>query len=114
MKYLGIVQKGIRHGTQLGFPTINIPLADDAVSGIYAATVACDKAVYRAAVYADQERKILEAHIIEECPGLAEKEVSIELFEKIRDDREFADEGSLKTEIARDIERVRAYFSDSV
>ena len=37
--YTGIVEGGSQRAAGLGYPTINIPLADTEVSGIYAALV---------------------------------------------------------------------------
>jgi len=109
MRYKGIVQKGEMRGGALGFPTINIPLNDKSVSGIFAAQVLVDENIYLAAAYANPSRKILEAHMLDFSGDLYGKEIEIELLEKIRDDEKFADEASLKTAIASDIAKVREY-----
>ncbi|OGG57698.1 hypothetical protein A2765_06195 [Candidatus Kaiserbacteria bacterium RIFCSPHIGHO2_01_FULL_56_24] len=108
--YTGIVTKGEGKGKKLGFPTINIPLEDDSLSGIYAATVTIKGSEYHAAAYADTSRKLLEAHILDFEDDLYGLPVMIELKQKIREGAHFSDDEELKRVIAGDIEAVRAYF----
>ena len=93
----------------LGFPTVNIPLVDTSVSGIYAACVTIRGRAYGAAAYADQTRKVLEAHLIDFSDDIEGEEVVIELKEKIRDDARFADDAALTAAIRNDIRRVQEY-----
>ena len=111
MMYRGIVQKGTRRGESLGFPTANISLTDESVSGIYAARVWLEGHEYHAAVYADQRRKLLEAHLGKFKGGdLYGKEIKVELLKKIREDKRFDDENTLREAIAQDIQDVRDFF----
>jgi riboflavin kinase/FMN adenylyltransferase len=109
MRYRGVVQRGQGRGAELGFPTVNISLQAAGVSGIFAATVFIGDKQYPAAVYADPSRDVLEAHLLDFSDDLYDKEVEIELLEKIRDDRKFSDEAGLKQAIAEDIAKVREY-----
>ena len=109
--YKGIVQKGTKRAAALGFPTVNIALDDPHVSGIYAAQVVAHGKSYAAAAFADQIRKVLEAHILDSDFHLYGKEISIELLKKIRDDKQFENDDNLRAAIADDIEKVRTYFS---
>ncbi len=111
--YRGTVMRGEGRGAVLGFPTVNIPLVDGEVSGIYAARVKIkeNEAPYMAAVYADQKRKLLEAHILNFSDELYGCDIQIVLLEKIRESKIFADEVALRAAIADDIARVRAYFA---
>ena len=110
MPFRGIVQKGSEEGRKLGFPTVNIPF-DGALSGTFAGRVRFDEKDYSAAVYADARRKILEAHILDIHLDLYGKEIEIELLEKIRDDKVFADETEAKATIATDVQKVREYLT---
>lgn len=111
MVYRGVVQKGERRGKELGFPTANITLTDRGVSGIYAATVKISGEEYHAAVYADQERHVLEAHLGKYSGGdLYGKMIEIELIKKIREDKKFDDDTKLRMQIQKDINDVRDYF----
>ena len=111
--YVGVVQKGGGYAGRLGFPTVNIPLEDDSISGIYVArvTVKEGEAPYMAAVYADQKRKILEAHLLDFSDDLNNMTVTVELFEKLRESEQFADEAALKAAIADDVAKTREYFT---
>lgn len=111
MQYIGIVQKGHQLGDELGFPTINIPLADVQVSGVYAAKVKVGEEEYEAVAFADQVRHLLEAHLLDFSADLYGWNVKIELLKKIRDRKKFSDSVALKKAIAHDIQAVREYFS---
>ena len=110
--YTGIVQKGIKRGQALGFPTANISLDDHAVSGIYAARVALEGKEYSAAAFVDHERKVLEAHVLDFSGDLYGKEITIELLQKIRDNKKFENDNALRAAIADDVARIRAYFQN--
>ena|SRR3989344_2641071 len=109
--YTGIVQKGMKRGHALGFQTANISLGDSRVSGIYAARVALEGKEYPAAAFADHGRGILEAHILDFSGDLYGKGITIELLEKIRDNKKFENDDTLRATIAEDVAKIRAYFS---
>lgn len=109
--YKGIIQKGMQRGTTLGFPTINIPLADADLSGVYTARVRFDDKEHLAAVFANQERNILEAHLLDFSGELYGKEIEIVLEKKLRDGMTFIDEDALRATIAEDIQKTRAHFN---
>ena len=112
-KLHGLVQEGERKGRALGFPTINIPLTDRDLSGIFAAKVIFDVSkIALAAVYANQARRILEAHLLDFDGDLYGREVEIDLLEKIREDRTFDNEAALKAAIEQDIAKVQKYFKN--
>ena len=112
MHYSGIVQKGHQLGEEFGFPTVNISLADTEVSGVYAAKVKIGEEEYEAVAFADQVRKVLEAHILDFSADIYGWNVKIELLKKIRDRKKFSDTGELRKTITEDIVKVRAYFAD--
>ena len=115
MRYRGVVQKGDRRGHELGFPTANITLTDRGVSGIYAGLVTIGGEKYHAAVYADQQRQILEAHLGKYSGGeLYGKVIEIELLKKIREDKKFDTDDELREAIKKDIQMVREYFLKNV
>jgi riboflavin kinase/FMN adenylyltransferase len=111
MIFRGVIQHGNGTGKKLGFPTLNIPLEDETVSGIYAAIVTVKGSPYYAAAYADTRRKLLEAHLLHFEDDLYGLEATIELKKKIREDQRFATDEELKTAIAADIEAIKAYFA---
>ena len=110
--FSGIVQKGTSRGAALGFPTANIPLHNPEPSGIYAARVTVKKgeAPYMAAVFADQKRKLLEAHILDFSDDLYGQHVTVELHKKLRDVEMFENDEKLRATITEDIKKTRGYF----
>ncbi|OGG50938.1 hypothetical protein A2763_02800 [Candidatus Kaiserbacteria bacterium RIFCSPHIGHO2_01_FULL_54_36] len=112
MLFTGRVQKGTKRAVALGFPTINIPLDDADVSGIYAARVQAGEKVYEAAAYADQKRGVLEAHLLDFAKDLYGWKVTIKLLKKIREDKKFSDDAGLRIAIADDVAKVREYFKN--
>ncbi len=108
--YVGIVQPGSKRAAELGYPTINIPFTDSTVSGIYAALVKVGEEEYEAAAYADQKKKILEAHLLDFSKDLYGWNVKIQLVKKIREYRKFASDTDEQKTIDADIAAVRAYF----
>jgi riboflavin kinase/FMN adenylyltransferase len=109
--YSGIVQKGGKRATALGFPTVNIPLDDADVSGIYAAKVKVGEEEYEAVAYADRKGKKLEAHIFDFAADLYGWKITIELLKKIRESKKFRDDVEAKRAIADDAASVREYFA---
>lgn len=108
--FYGVVQRGSRRGTQIGFPTVNIPLNDAQTSGIYAGRVSMDGRMYNAVIYADQKNRVMEAHLFGFYGDAYGLSVSIELKEKLRDDMLFADDEVARTSIAADIKKAKEYF----
>ncbi len=111
MTYSGTVIGGSRRAASLGFPTANIALADALPSGVYIASVAIEGVEYPAVAFADQGRKLLEAHILDFADDLYGKEISISLIKRLRDAAYFDDEANLKEAIAADVAAARAHFS---
>ena len=108
--FRGVVERGTARAKSLGYSTINIPLGDTPVSGIYAAKVKVGEEEYEAVAYADQKRKVLEAHILDFSEDLYGWNVTIELLGKIREHKKFTDDTLLKKAIAEDVAATRFYF----
>jgi len=108
--YTGIVEAGSQRAAALGYPTINIPLAGTEVSGIYAALVKVGEEEYEAVAFADQKRKLLEAHLFDFANDLYGWNVKITLLRKIRESKKFKDEKSLHEAIIADVRQARAHF----
>lgn len=110
--YTGIVEAGSKRAAALGYPTINIPLADKDISGIYAALVKVGEEEYEAVAFADQRRKLLEAHIFDFAKDLYGWNVKITLVRKMRDNKKFTDDKALQNAIADDVKRTREHFKN--
>ena len=112
--YSGKVQKGLGRGAALGFPTINIALNDASVSGVYAARVIVGDNGYFAAAFADQDRSLLEAYMLDFSGDVYGKVVEITLEKKIREAQKFDSDDSLRTAIANDVEEAQRFFKGNV
>ncbi len=109
----GIVVLGDQRGGTLGYPTANLQVPPDLLVpafGIYAGA-ACD---HRAAIsigvnphYGGAERRI-EPYLLDFDGDLYGERLVVELWERLRDERSFADEGELVAQITADVERTRA------
>jgi riboflavin kinase/FMN adenylyltransferase len=109
----GVVVAGDARGGTLGFPTANLRPAPDVVVpgyGIYAG--AADG--HRAAVsigtnphYGGEERRI-EAFLLDFDGDLYGRELTLELWARLRDERSFESEEELVAQIARDVEETRS------
>jgi riboflavin kinase/FMN adenylyltransferase len=108
----GLVVTGDARGGTLGFPTANLRVDPELLVpeyGIYAGRTAG----YRAAVsigvnphYGGAERRI-EAHLLDFEGDLYGRRLTVELWERLRDERAFASEAELIEQIAADVERTR-------
>lgn len=111
MIYKGTVIGGSRRAALLGFPTANIALTDAEPSGVYIASVGIGGKGHPAVAFADQGRKLLEAHILDFSDDLYGKEITITLVRKLRDAAYFDDEAKLKEAIGADAAAARAHFA---
>lgn len=108
--FRGIVTNGDGHARVLGFPTINIAF-DAGFSGVWVGRVRVgEKKDYRAAVFADPIRHVLEAHLLDFSDDVYGEMVEITLQEKIRETKKFETDDELSAAIAADCVRVREYF----
>jgi len=107
--YSGDVIRGTGRATALGFPTLNIKLGDAHLSGIYAGTVECNAIVYSAALYADQERGILESHLLEPAPRV-DATIIVTPLKKIREKKNFKTKKELEEAIQEDIQNIKDFF----
>jgi riboflavin kinase / FMN adenylyltransferase len=110
----GVVIKGEGRAKELGAPTLNIPLTDSSLSGIYAARVEMKGKTYGAAVFADPSRGVLEAHLLDFDPqksgDTTGAEITVELLAKLRDSEMFQSDDALRAAIAKDIIAAHAFF----
>ncbi len=112
MTYRGIIIEGSKKASLLGFPTANI-LVSEPITGIYAGAVSVEGNEYKAALFGDAKRELLEAYILDFSGDLYGKEAVFTLIKKIREHGVFGDDDALKKQIAEDVENVRAYFTQS-
>jgi len=120
----GHVLHGQKLGRQLGFPTLNLAVANHlhhrkpATTGIFTAQVLglADRPLPAVAslgvrpTVEDEGRVLLETHIFDYQQDVYGKIITVELLEKIRDEAKYNDLDTLTIAIAADAAHARNYF----
>lgn len=115
LKIRGTVVKGTLMGKKINFPTINVAYNTlDLPFGVYVSKVYTSYGVYKGALHFGPRKVFglnepsLEVHLLDFSGDLYGQEVMIEVYEKIRDTRNFETMESLKRQIRLDVDAVRA------
>jgi riboflavin kinase/FMN adenylyltransferase len=115
----GPVVHGRERGRKIGFPTANIQSRTECLppDGVYATRLILDDDPHPSITnigmrptFAEPERTI-EAHIFDFDRDIYDREVRLELIERIRPERKFDSGAALATQIAADLKRARAILS---
>ena len=109
------VVSGNRLGRKLGFPTANMDISgrEDIANGVYRSLITVDNTLYNAMSNAgirpsvDGTRRLLETHIFDFHGDLYGKRLSVQLVEKIRDERKFLSVAELRAQLEHDMEYCR-------
>ncbi|MBQ5594959.1 MAG: riboflavin kinase [Alistipes sp.] len=109
------VVSGNRLGRKLGFPTANMDISgrEDIANGVYRSLITVDNTLYNAMSNAgirpsvDGTRRLLETHIFDFHGDLYGKRLSVQLVEKIRDERKFSSVAELRAQLEHDMEYCR-------
>ncbi len=116
----GQVSKGDARGKILGFPTANlIPNQEQALpaDGVYAARACFSETVYQAVINIGLRptfgggHRLVEAHLLDFEGELYERELKIELAERLRDEVKFSSADELKAQIMRDVKQARSLLT---
>lgn len=118
----GHVAHGLKLGRDLGFPTLNLPIAHKrpALSGIFVVRVhglAPEPLPGVASLGVrptidDSGRVLLEVHLLDWHGDAYGKLVRVEFLKKLRDEAKFVDLETLSRAIAQDVVDTRAYFAE--
>jgi len=108
----GLVVEGDRRGKALGFPTANLEVAPHQLlppKGIYAGAALGHRAAVSIGVNLHYGGTVLrvEAHLLDFEGDLYGRQLLLELWERLRDERAFAGEAELIEAIAADVEATR-------
>jgi riboflavin kinase / FMN adenylyltransferase len=115
----GQVGAGAGRGKGLGFPTLNLPLAEgqDVRHGIYAMRVESGAGRHHAAGYVGIRptfgagEPVLEAYLLDFAGDLYGKMVDVEFIAFVRPDATFATPDALAAQMREDTDRVRALLA---
>jgi riboflavin kinase/FMN adenylyltransferase len=116
-RYHGTVVKGDGRGRNIGYPTANIsghPLKLKPKSGIYACRISVNGRNFNAVTnigtrptFKDEERLLIEVHILDFNDDLYNSEIGIEFLYRIRDERKFNSIDELQKQIEDDIKTAK-------
>jgi len=111
------VEHGAERGRLLGYPTANLKITPNKLlpaNGVYAIRVLIDAAVYIGALNLGFRPTFggntltVEAFLLDFEGDLYGRRLTVELWERLRDERAFESEQDLIAQIARDVEETRA------
>ncbi len=103
MKVVGEIIGGEGRAMRLGFPTFNIVLPDGIDAGVYTGKVYYIGKEYMAVIFADTRRGILESHLLDFDTDEREREIELEILQKIREPKSFPHDGELIEQIQMDV-----------
>lgn len=116
----GIVEKGYQLGRTMGIPTANVAFPEDLVipaSGVYATKVRIDEREYMAVTNVGTHPTVnqrsspwAEPWILDFDGDLYGKEIEIQFFTRLRQEKKFPSVEALAEEIRRNADETRAYF----
>lgn len=106
-KIEGVIQKGSGDANGLGFPTANLSCDDSIPSGIYAGEVMWEGTAYPAALYKEDAKNAVEAHLLNFSGDLYGKKMIFCAHQKIRDVKIFPTREELVTAISQDIADIK-------
>jgi riboflavin kinase/FMN adenylyltransferase len=116
----GVVERGDRRGQALGFPTANVSVPEEILlpaDGIYAGWyqrpggevhAAAISLGRRPTFYAEAERSLLEAHLLDFDGDLYGEAARVRFVARLRDEERFESADDLVAQVARDVEATRA------
>ena len=107
LKIVGKVIHGQENGHKLGFPTANLNFSGKLEAGVYAGNVEFEGKKYKAAIVYFPEKSLLEAHMLDFSGNLYDKEMRVEIGEKIREIIKFKNSEELIKQIKKDLEIIR-------
>lgn len=110
MRIRGVVVEGRRLGRELGFPTANVAVQDQSIdSGVYISTVEVGGVEYRGVTNVGVNPTVgavecrSESYIIGYEGDLYGEVITIDLLERLRDERKFESVDALREQIKNDI-----------
>ncbi len=115
---VGKVVHGDSMGTDIGFPTANLQPENELLpkEGVYAGRACIEEDIYDAAISVgkrttvhglDADKVVVEIYIIDAKLDLYGKELEVQFFEVIREQKNFAKIDDLAKQISKDVEKAK-------
>ncbi|PIR13291.1 hypothetical protein COV49_02745 [Candidatus Falkowbacteria bacterium CG11_big_fil_rev_8_21_14_0_20_39_10] len=115
--FSGIVQKHLRRGTALGYPTANIDVRPETPEGIFVGLAHIENKRYPSLVFVgkaltfDEDDKKAEIFILDFDSDIYGKILNVEVHKKLRDNQKFNTSEALVQQIKKDELQARDFFS---
>ncbi len=117
----GVVVHGRERGRTIGFPTANIDSKTECVppDGVYATRIVLPDGAYASITNIgmrptfNETARSIEAHIFDFNRDIYDREVKLEIVERVRPERKFESGEALGRQIARDLKRAREILGAS-
>lgn len=111
IKQSGIVIHGQKIARTIGFPTANIPYNNNSIlSAVFASVVKVNGKKFNAITFFNQERSILENHILDFHEDIYGKEIDVCLIKKVRDKMKFSSKENAEKQLMQDVENAKKIF----
>jgi riboflavin kinase/FMN adenylyltransferase len=116
-KISGVVIHGANRGKELGYPTANIRLHKKIPEGIYAGSVTINGKLHPAAVFVGSAKTFQRTDVKVECyifnfdKQIYGKWITVKLYKKIRENKEFDSVEDLTAQIEKDVEEIKNFFT---
>ena len=111
IKQSGIVIQGAKIARTIGFPTANIPYNNNSIlSAVFASVVKINGKKFNAITFFNQERSILENHILDFHEDIYGKEIDVCLIKKVRDKIKFSSKEDAEKQLMQDVENAKKIF----
>ena len=121
-RIVGRVRPGAARGRQLGFPTANLHLdsnqMQDLDSGVYLGRVYLEGKCWGGVVNIGTRptfgvgERVVEMHILDFSGDLYERQLEVEILDKLRQEKRFSNADELIEQIEKDIVRARLLLND--
>jgi riboflavin kinase/FMN adenylyltransferase len=117
----GPVVRGEERGQRIGFPTANIAVGPDLALpkfGVYVTRAYLGESAYASVTNVGERptfgagRPTIETHLLDFEGDCYDRELRIELLQRLRDEQRFPAVDELVAQIRQDVEATRAYFAE--
>lgn len=119
----GEVREGSRVGRSLSFPTANIRYPKNILrlpKGVYYGLVETECGNYKAVInigikptVSDAKKLLVEAHLLDFNENIYSRPIKVNFLKRVRNEKQFGSVYELKTQIAKDVESARIFFSQT-
>lgn len=116
--FSGTVQKHLRRGTELGYPTANIEVKPETPEGIFVGFVQIGEVQYPSLIFVgkaltfDEHDKKAEVFILDFDSDIYGKNLSVEVHKKLRENIKFDSKEDLVVQMKQDEKDAREYFAN--